>query len=446
MTLQQETERPVRHEDLTDVELAALVAREEARAARNIPLVASSSIGPRQMRAYSGSVLGALTAEGYPGARFHPGCEVFDDVERLCIARACTAFGASFANVQPHSCTTANQAALVALAASGARVLSMSLKAGGHLSHGAAVSETSRWYDFAHYGVDADGLVDYDEVRSQALAFRPDVLICGASSYVRILDFAAFGEIAQEVGAALVADISHISGLAATGWHPSPIPYAALTTTSTYKQFGGPRGGLVLGGTGVPDRAELARRVDRAVFPGLQGTPNAAAVAAKAWALRYVTTASFAHVARRIVGTARSIADRLAARGFHVVSGGTDTHMVLVDVSRARVNGLDAERALERAGILVNRNAVPHDPRPPSRPSGIRLGTNSIAVLGAGTSDAALIGDLVADILDALRPASRAAALDAATARVRRSAVALLDGWRHADIATSTSSDTPEPL
>jgi glycine hydroxymethyltransferase len=442
----QEAGRPVRDEDLADVELAALVAREEARAARTIPLVASSSVGPRQMRAYSGSVLGTLTAEGYPGARFHPGCDVFDDVERLCVSRACAAFGASFANVQPHSCTTANQAALAALAASGARVLSMSLKAGGHLSHGAAVSETSRWYKFEHYGVNVDGLIDYDEVRSHALAFRPDVVICGASSYPRTLDFAAFGEIAREVGAALVADISHISGLTATGLHPSPVPHAALVTTSTYKQFGGPRGGLVLGGTDAPGHVDLARRVDRSVFPGLQGTPNAAAVAAKAWALRYVMTASFADVARRIVGTARTIADQLAARGFHVVSGGTETHMVLVDVSRAGIDGLDSERALEQAGILVNRNAIPHDPQPPSRPSGIRLGTNSIAALGASTSDAELIGDLVADVLDGLRPASRAASLAAATARARRAAAALLDGWRHADNATSTSSDAPEPL
>ena len=415
----------------TDPELGRLLAKEEARRAEVLPLVASSSVGVEEMRAYAGSVLGDLTAEGYPGARYHPGCDIFDDVERLCVERAKAAFGAPFANVQPHSGTTANQAALAALAKPGARVLAMSLKAGGHLSHGATVSHTSQWYKFAHYDVDREGQVHYDELRAQALGFAPEVLICGASSYPRELDFAAFGEIAQESGAALVADISHISGLVAAGVHPSPIPHAHLVTTSTYKQLGGPRGGLILGGQAAPDPEALATRVDRAVFPGLQGTPNAASVAAKAWALRHVTTPMFADVAARIVETARVIASRLGERGFRVVGGGTDTHMVLVDVGRSGVGGFDAERALERAGILVNRNAIPHDGQPPNRPSGIRLGTNGLCVLGAQTAHATCVADLVADVLEALQREAAGDALEQTIHRTRQRVTDLLHDMRH---------------
>ncbi|MER6971711.1 serine hydroxymethyltransferase [Nocardioides sp. NPDC000445] len=396
----------VRQTDLArDEPLAGLLDAEVRRARSAVPLVASASIGHPEMRALAGSEFGDLTTEGYPGARFHPGCEVFDRVEELAQARACSAFGASFANVQAHSGSTANQAATAALASPGSRVLSMDLKAGGHLSHGARASQTSRWFEYVHYDVDGDGFLNYDQIRAQAREVKPALIICGASSYPRQIDFAAFSDIAREVGAALIADISHISGLVVAGQHPSPIPHADLVTTSTYKQLAGPRGGLILGGTNVPDAQALHRRVDQAVFPGLQGTPNGAAVAAKAWALGYVASPEFRAIAARIVDLARIVADRLANHGHRIVTRGTDTHMVLVDTSAAGLYGLESERALEEAGILVNRNAIPHDPRPPSRPSGIRLGLNSLAQLGASDAEATLVADMVAAVLAALRQA-----------------------------------------
>lgn len=396
----------VRRTDLArDEPLAGLLGAEVRRARSAVPLVASTSIGHPEMRALAGSEFGDLTTEGYPGARFHPGCEVFDRVEELAQARACSAFGASFANVQAHSGSTANQAATAALASPGSRVLSMALKAGGHLSHGAKASQTSRWFEYVHYDVDREGFLNYDQIRAQAREVKPALIICGASSYPRQIDFAAFSDIAQDVGAALIADISHISGLVVAGQHPSPIPYADLVTTSTYKQLAGPRGGLILGGTGVPDTQVLQKRVNQAVFPGLQGTPNGAAVAAKAWALGYVTSPEFRAIAARIVTLARIVADRLASHGHRIVTCGTDTHMVLVDTSAAGLHGLESERSLEEAGILVNRNAIPHDPRPPSRPSGIRLGLNSLAQLGASDAEAALVADMVAAVLAALRQA-----------------------------------------
>ncbi|MFE6509419.1 serine hydroxymethyltransferase [Nocardioides sp. NPDC057767] len=394
----------VRQTDLArDEPLAGLLDAEVRRARSAVPLVASTSIGHPEMRALAGSEFGDLTTEGYPGARFHPGCEVFDRVEELAQARACSAFGASFANVQAHSGSTANQAATAALASPGSRVLSMDLKAGGHLSHGARASQTSRWFEYVHYDVDGEGFLNYDQIRAQAREVKPALIICGASSYPRQIDFAAFSDIAREVGAALIADISHISGLVVAGQHPSPVPHADLVTTSTYKQLAGPRGGLILGGTNVPDPQALHRRVDQAVFPGLQGTPNGAAVAAKAWALGYVTSPEFRAIAARIVDLARIVADRLASHGHRIVTRGTDTHMVLVDTSAAGLYGLESERSLEEAGILVNRNAIPHDPRPPSRPSGIRLGLNSLAQLGASDAQAALVADMVAAVLAALR-------------------------------------------
>ncbi|MFE6649851.1 serine hydroxymethyltransferase [Nocardioides sp. NPDC057772] len=394
----------VRQTDLArDEPLAGLLDAEVRRARSAVPLVASTSIGHPEMRALAGSEFGDLTTEGYPGARFHPGCEVFDRVEELAQARACSAFGASFANVQAHSGSTANQAATAALASPGSRVLSMDLKAGGHLSHGSRASQTSRWFEYVHYDVDGEGFLNYDQIRAQAREVKPALIICGASSYPRQIDFAAFSDIAREVGAALIADISHISGLVVAGQHPSPVPHADLVTTSTYKQLAGPRGGLILGGTNVPDPQALHRRVDQAVFPGLQGTPNGAAVAAKAWALGYVTSPEFRAIAARIVDLARIVADRLASHGHRIVTRGTDTHMVLVDTSAAGPYGLESERSLEEAGILVNRNAIPHDPRPPSRPSGIRLGLNSLAQLGASDAQAVLVADMVAAVLAALR-------------------------------------------
>lgn len=432
------TNRPV---GAHDVELHRLILEEERRARTTIPLIASASIGHSEMRALAGSVLGDLTTEGYPGARFHPGCQVMDRIEELARTRACAAFNASFANVQAHSGSTANQAAIVALAKPGARVLSMALKAGGHLSHGSHVSQTSQWFEFSHYDVDPEGILDYERIQEKAQEIQPAVIICGASSYPRQIDFERFGSIAREVGAALIADISHISGLVVAGQHPSPIPHADIVTTSTYKQLAGPRGGLILGGSNLTDPVTLRRRVDNAVFPGLQGTPDAASIAAKAWAFGHITSLDFIETVTRIVDLARTAADRLTQRGYKVITGGTDTHMVLVDVAASGLCGYEVEKCLETAGILTNRNTIPHDSRPTSRPSGIRLGLNSIAQLGATSAQTSQIADMVADIMDALQQTSESR-LERLIGDTRKNAARLMERlWLNSpDYQTSTRS------
>lgn len=388
--------------DFDDDALLDLLQRDAQRQNDTVALVASASAAPWQVLACNGSPLSNVTGEGYPGARFHSGCVDFDEVERLAVSRAREAFGASFANVQPHSGTNANLAALAALLPVGGRVLSMALDAGGHLSHGARVSVTSKYYSVTHYGVGDDGLIDYDEVESLAHQASPQVIICGGSSYPRTIDFARFRSIADSVGAFLLADISHVAGLVVAGLHPSPIPHAHLTTTSTYKQLAGPRGGLILGNSIDHDATSLERKTARAVFPGVQGTPMPHSIAAKAWALRYVTTEEFTDVCQRITTAAREVADVLSARGFRLVTGSTDNHMVVVDLTRQAPSGWVAERALESCGLLVNRNAIPADPRPPTITSGIRLGTNSLAARGGGAGHARRAATIIADVLDAV--------------------------------------------
>ncbi|MFJ5116004.1 serine hydroxymethyltransferase [Streptomyces sp. NPDC088551] len=385
-----------------DDEVFTLLAAEERRQRETLQLVAAASTAPWQVRWCNGSVLTNVTGEGYPGRRYHSGCEFFDRIEELACRRAREVFGSPFANVQPHSGTNANLAALRALMPEGGTVLSMSLKAGGHLSHGARSSITSTLYGARHYGVTPDGLIDPDEVRALARRHRPAVIICGGSAYPREIDFAMFRKIADETGAALLADVSHISGLVAAGLHPSPVPYAHLVTSSTYKQLAGPRGGVVLGGTDVPDPAALERRVRAAVFPGVQGTPAPNAIAAKAWAFGYVATTEFHDVCRRILATARGIAAVLTERGFSLVSSGTDNHMVLVDLRGTGMTGWVAEKALESCGILVNRNAVPGDIRPAAVSGGLRIGTNALAARGGDAGLARRAAELVADVLRAV--------------------------------------------
>ncbi|MEU1849986.1 serine hydroxymethyltransferase [Streptomyces sp. NPDC019990] len=379
-----------------------LLAAEERRQRETLQMVAAASTAPWQVLWCNGSVLTNVTGEGYPGRRYHSGCEVFDRLEDLACRRARDVFGASFANVQPHSGTNANLAALRALLPRGGKVLSMSLKAGGHLSHGARASVTSTLYGVRHYGVTRDGLIDLEEVRTLALGHRPDVIICGGSAYPRELDFAAFRKIADEAGAALIADVSHIAGLVATGLHPSPVPYAHLVTTSTYKQLAGPRGGLVLGGTNVPDPEELEQRVRAAVFPGVQGTPAPHAIAAKAWAFGHVATPEFHDMCRRIVTAARAVAEVLAERGFALVGSGTDNHMVLADLRGTGTTGWVAEKALESCGVLVNRNVVPDDTLPVAVAGGLRIGTNTLAARGGDVGHARRAADLIVDVLGAV--------------------------------------------
>ena len=372
-----------------DPELALLLDAEAGYQSSTLAMIASASIADPSVLAVGGAALSNVTAEGYPGARYHPGATHFDQVENLAVARAKELFGARYANVQPHSCSSANLAVLAALMSPGDTLLGLDLDAGGHLTHGSPASVTGRHYNAVHYGVDDAGRIDYDQVAELATTHRPKVIIAGASAYPRTLDFARFRAIADAVGAYLVADISHIAGLVVTGEHPSPIDAAHITTTSTYKQLGGPRGGLILSGqdyrTPGPDgRTPLSRLLQRAVFPQSQGTPSPAAIAAKARAFTLAAGPEFKQTARLIVQDANALAAELTLMGHHILTGGTDNHMVLMDITGHGLTGVVAERALEECGILANRNRIPGDTKPPLVTSGLRLGTNILAQRGMG--------------------------------------------------------------
>ncbi|MER5883634.1 serine hydroxymethyltransferase [Streptomyces sp. NPDC001941] len=389
-----------------DPELVALLDGDVTAQNSTLAMVASASVADPSVLAAGAAALSNVTAEGYPGKRYHPGAHWFDAVERLAVERATALFHARYANVQPHSCSSANVAVLGALLPPGGTLLALDLDAGGHLTHGSAASLTGRHYRAVHYGLTPGGRVDLDEVAALADHHRPGVIIAGASAHPRTLDFARFRRIADQVGAYLVADISHIAGLVATGEHPSPIDLAHVTTTSTYKQLGGPRGGLILMGrdhaTPGPDgRTPLSRLMQRAVFPLAQGTPNPAAIAAKARAFQLAATPAFKETARLIVGNARALAEELADLGHHVLAGGTDTHMVLLDLRAHGLSGVVAERALEECGILANRNRIDGDPRPPLVASGLRLGTNILAQRGMGAQETRACARLMHTVLTA---------------------------------------------
>lgn len=375
-----------------DPDLAALLDAEAATQAMTLAMVASASAADPSVLAAGGTALSNLTVEGYPGARYHPGAARFDQVERLAVERATTLFRARYANVQPHSCSSANLAVLGALLPPGGTLLGLDLDSGGHLTHGSAASVTSRHYRAVHYRLAPDGRIDYEHVAELAARHRPGVLIAGASAYPRTLDFVRFREIADSVGAYLLADISHIAGLVAAGEHPSPIDVAHVTTTSTYKQLGGPRGGLILIGrehdTPGPDgRTPLSRLMQRAVFPMSQGTPSPAGIAAKARAFELANGPAYRETARLIVRNARSLAVELAGLGHRILTGGTDNHMVVLDLRSQGITGVIAERALEECAILTNRNRIVGDTRPPLVTSGLRLGTNILAQRGMGPAE-----------------------------------------------------------
>nr|WP_308189647.1 serine hydroxymethyltransferase [Nocardia sp. JCM 34519] len=390
-----------------DPELAREIAAETAHQVDSLALVAHASLADPSVLAAAGSVLSNVTAEGYPGRRFHPGAEHFDAVERIAIERAKSLFGARYANVQPHSCTSANLAVLFALLDAGDTLLGLDLDAGGHLTHGSRASVSGNLFNAVSYSVDADGLIDYGQVEKLARIHRPKLIIAGASSYPRIIDYERMRAIADEAGAYLLADISHIAGLVAGGVLPSPVNLAHVTTTSTYKQLGGPRGGLILMGEDrdMPsaDGVRFAKSLDRAVFPRSQGTPNAAAIAAKARAFELAGRAEFKRTARLIADDAAALATALTARGFKVLTGGTDTHMVLVDVSASGLTGVVAERALQECGILVNRNRTPGDARPPLVASGLRFGTNIPAQRGMTAHQMSDCARLVGQVLSAVQ-------------------------------------------
>jgi glycine hydroxymethyltransferase len=367
-----------------DPELYNLAEREYARQQLTLSLLASCSTVDPSVLACEALPLVNVTAEGYPGERFHAGCQVIDGVEQLAIDRAKIAFRARYANVQPHSASAANEIVYFSLINHGDKLLGMRLDQGGHLTHGAKASVSGRAFHAIGYGLDAAGGIDYHEVERLAVQHRPKLIVCGATAYARTVDFARFRQIADAVGALLVADISHIAGLVAAGLHPSPIDQAHITTTCTHKQLFGPRGGLILMGrdahTVRPDgERTLAEVIQSGVFPLMQGAPMLHIIAAKARALARVASPEFATLAARIQGNAAALAAALARRGYRIVSGGTDNHIVLFDVGARGMSGLVAERALEQCDIVVNRNKLPGDTRPARVTSGIRLGTNNVA-------------------------------------------------------------------
>lgn len=379
-----------------DPEVARALADESRREDDTIELIASENYVSPAVRAAHASVLTNKYAEGYPGKRYYGGCRYVDVVERLAVERAMALFGAEHANVQPHSGSQANAAAYLALLDVGDPVLAMDLAHGGHLTHGSKLSFSGQQYRFSHYGVrEDDQRIDYDALARQAREVRPRLIVAGASSYPRIIDFARMAEIAADVGAYLMVDMAHIAGLVVGGVHPSPISHADVVTTTTHKTLRGPRGGLIL------CRAAVARAIDRAVFPGTQGGPLMHVIAAKAVGLLEASRPEFAAYARRIVENARALADGLMAEGFRLVSGGTDNHLMLVDLRGERVTGIEAERALERAGIAVNHNMIPFDPRPPRVTSGIRLGTPAVTTRGMGPAEMRRIAEWVGRIVRA---------------------------------------------
>jgi glycine hydroxymethyltransferase len=391
-----------------DPELFKQLAAERGRQVSTLSMVASSSVADPSVLVCAGAAITSLTTEGYPGARFHGGCGVADNVERLAIERAKRAFKAEYANVQPHSCTTANQAVMFSLLRAGDVVLGLDLKAGGHLTHGAKASCSGQYFKSVSYGLTEEGLIDYESALRIAKDHQPRMIICGASSYPRKVDFVRFREIADLVGAILLADVSHIAGLIVAGLHPSPIDVAHITTASTYKQLFGPRGGLILLGKDrtrifPPSARTLEEAMQRAVFPFFQGTPDLAAIAAKARALGLAVSEQFSHRAQLILRNARTLAKGLLEKNYDVHTGGTDNHIVLVSLAKKNLTGLVAERALEECGMIVNKNVINGDRRPPDICSGIRLGTNTLAYRGMGDSEMRKCVELVDQVLGDVR-------------------------------------------
>ncbi|HUQ44652.1 MAG TPA: serine hydroxymethyltransferase [Candidatus Limnocylindria bacterium] len=395
-----------------DPVVSALVEAEAQRRARTIDLIASESEPSSPVLEALGSVFAAKTAEGYPGRRYHRGTVHADEVEQLAIDRAKALFGADHANVQPSSGVNANLAVYRALLKPGDAVLSLGLAHGGHLSHGDPASITGAVYRFDHYGVRRDTeTIDLDEVRDKARTLRPELIVTGGSSYPRAIDYAAFGAIAREVGARLLVDMAHIAGLVAAGELPSPFPHADAVTFTTYKTMLGPHGGVIL------TRADIARAIDRAVFPGTQGAPDFGRIAAKAVCFGVAATDGFRETQRRIRANAAALAGALATRGDRLVSGGTDNHVVLVDLRARGLTGDVAEVALEEAGVMTNRNVIPFDPGTPDRPSGLRLGTTAATQQGLNEAGMTEVAALIDEALRAAAAPDRDATLGAIRAR-----------------------------
>ena len=380
----------------TDAAVHAAVSGEVERLQTTIELIASENIVSRAVLEAQGSVLTNKYAEGYPGRRYYGGCENVDIAEGLAIERAIALFGCGFANVQPHSGAQANQAAFLATLEPGDAFLGLSLAAGGHLTHGAPPNLSGKWFKAIQYGVRReDELIDFDEVAALAKAEKPKLILAGGSAYPRIIDFARFRAIADAVGAVFMVDMAHFAGLVAAGIHPNPFPHAHIVTTTTHKTLRGPRGGMIL-----TDDEALAKRINSAVFPGLQGGPLEHVIAAKAVAFGEAMTPAFKDYARQVVANAKALAGALVERGYDIVSGGTDTHLLLVDLRAKGLTGKLAEAVLERAGITCNKNGVPFDPQKPWITSGIRLGSPAATSRGFGTAEFRRIAGWIADLLD----------------------------------------------
>ncbi len=394
-----------RHRSLrqVDPQVAAAVEAERRRQKTHLELIASENHCSPAVREAAGSVLTDKYAEGYPGARWYGGCECVDRVENLAIERARKLFGAPHANVQPHSGSQANMAVYMAVLQPGARVLAMSFAHGGHLTHGHARNFSGRFYEVISYGVDDRGVIDYDQVRKLAHQHNPALIVAGASAYSRIIDFEVFREIADEVGAYFMADIAHIAGLVAAGAHPSPLPHADFVTSTTHKTLRGPRGAFIL------CSREHASAVDSAVMPGIQGGPMMHIIAAKAVAFHLAMQPEFRAYQQQVVANARAMAEEFNRRGTPVVSGGTDTHMVLLDLSSLDISGEQACRLLARANITVNKNSIPNDPRKPAEASGIRIGTPALTTRRLQAEQARAVAGWIVEILRSANPRDTAA-------------------------------------
>jgi glycine hydroxymethyltransferase len=381
-----------------DPDVAEAIGLELGRQRDEIELIASENIVSRAVLEAQGSVLTNKYAEGLPGRRYYGGCQYVDVVEKLAIERVTKLFGCGFANVQPHSGASANAAAFMALMAPGDTFLGLNLAAGGHLTHGSPVNMSGKWFKPVPYGVRRDDhRIDMDEVQNLAREHRPKVIIAGGSAYPRVIDFRRFRAVADEVGAFLLVDMAHFAGLVAGGAHPSPFPHAHVVTSTAHKTLRGPRSGFVL-----TDSEELAKKINSAVFPGLQGGPLMHVIAAKAVAFGEALRPSFKLYAKNVIANAKALAETLKSKGFDIVSGGTDTHLVLVDLRPKRLTGKVAEAALERARITCNKNGIPFDPEKPAVTSGVRLGTPAGTTRGFGIAEFQEVGELIADVLDVL--------------------------------------------
>ena len=374
-----------------DKEIATAISEEIQRQDSHIELIASENFVSKAVMAAMGSPLTNKYAEGYPGHRYYGGCEFVDKVETLAIERAKKLFGCTYANVQPHSGSQANQAVQNALLQPGDTFMGMSLACGGHLSHGSPANISGNVYNCVSYGINDEGYLDYDEIEKIALECKPKLIICGASAYARAIDFKRFREIADKVGAYLMADIAHIAGLVATGYHMSPIPYAHVTTATVHKTLRGPRGGLILSS----EEFATEHKLNKAVFPGMQGGPLEHVIAAKAICFKEALSPEYKEYVGQLVKNAKVLAEELVARGFNLVSGGTDNHLMLVDLQNKNITGKDAEHLLDAVNITCNKNAVPNDPQSPFVTSGIRLGTPAVTSRGMKEADMKIIAEAI---------------------------------------------------